>query len=68
MPTQTIYEKLGGRETIDKVVDAFYVKVLADPTVNEYFTNTDMEKQRRHQAAFISYAIGGAPFTDGEGA
>jgi len=35
-----------------------YNKVLADETVNGFFANTDMEKQRRHQAAFIGYAIG----------
>lgn len=56
--TQTLFEKLGGQETIDKVVDEFYKKVLADETVNHFFKNTDMEKQRRHQAAFIGYALG----------
>ncbi|RBW68365.1 group I truncated hemoglobin [Bacillus taeanensis] len=55
----TLYEKLGGKEAISKVVDHFYDKVLADETVNHFFENTDMEKQRRHQTQFISWAVGG---------
>ena len=55
----TFYEKYGGEETIAKVVDYFYDLVLADDTVNHFFNNTDMEKQRKHQTKFISYALGG---------
>lgn len=55
----TLYEKLGGEAAIAKVVDIFYEYVLADPTVNEFFKHTDMEKQRSHQAKFISFALGG---------
>lgn len=55
----TFYDKYGGEETIAKVVDYFYDLVLADDTVNHFFTNTDMEKQRKHQTKFISYALGG---------
>jgi hemoglobin len=45
-PTQSLYKKLGEEETISKVVDYFYDLVLADDTVNHFFENTDMEKQR----------------------
>lgn len=55
----TLYEKLGGEEAIAKVVDYFYDLVLQDDTVNYFFKNTDMEKQRRHQTKFISFALGG---------
>ncbi|MFE5324392.1 group 1 truncated hemoglobin [Paenibacillus sp. NPDC056579] len=55
----TLYEKFGGEETIGKVVDYFYDLVLADDTVNHFFEHTDMEKQRKHQTKFISYALGG---------
>ncbi|WP_026562644.1 group 1 truncated hemoglobin [Bacillus sp. J37] len=58
--TQTIYEKVGGEETVAKVVDYFYSElVLKDDTVNHFFKNTDMEKQRKHQTKFISFALGG---------
>ncbi|WP_071460205.1 group I truncated hemoglobin [Bacillus massilinigeriensis] len=56
---QTLYEKFGGQAAISKVVDIFYDKVLADPTVNHFFKHTDMEKQRKHQSLFISWVLGG---------
>lgn len=58
-PLETFYSKYGGEETISKVVDYFYDLVLADDTVNHFFADTDMEKQRKHQTKFISYALGG---------
>jgi hemoglobin len=57
---QSLYEKVGGEEAISKVVDYFYSElVLKDDTVNQFFTETDMEKQRAHQTKFISFALGG---------
>ncbi|WP_308634904.1 group I truncated hemoglobin [Paenibacillus silvisoli] len=55
----TLYEKFGGEQVIGKVVDYFYELVLADETVKHFFEHTDMEKQRKHQAKFISFALGG---------
>ena len=58
--TESLYEKVGGEEAISKVVDYFYNDlVLKDETVNHFFQNTDMEKQRQHQTKFISFALGG---------
>jgi hemoglobin len=45
-------------QAIGLVVDEFYNRVLADDTVNHFFVHTDMQKQRSHQKAFISYALG----------
>lgn len=60
MAEPTLYEKVGGSAAIEKVVDYFYEElVLQDPTVNQFFEDTDMEKQRSHQSKFISYALGG---------
>lgn len=59
METAVLYEKFGGEDTIRKVVDYFYELVLADETVNGFFKNTDMDKQRKHQTKFISFALGG---------
>lgn len=59
MTTGTLYDKLGGEDVIRKVVDTFYELVLKDETVNHFFANTDMEKQRLHQTKFISFALGG---------
>ncbi|ARU61877.1 group 1 truncated hemoglobin [Tumebacillus avium] len=57
--TQSLYEKLGGQEAISAVVDNFYDRMMKDDTVNHFFKTTDMDKQRRHQAQFISFALGG---------
>ncbi|HEY9848733.1 MAG TPA: group 1 truncated hemoglobin [Leptolyngbyaceae cyanobacterium] len=59
----TLYEKVGGQEAVKEIVDDFYQRVLADDTVNYFFAHTDMEKQRRHQTAFISYALGGPQYS-----
>ena len=55
----TLYDQLGGEAAITAVVDYFYELILADDTVNHFFYNTDMEKQRKHQAKFFSFALGG---------
>ena len=55
----TLYEKMGGESAIKEMVDDFYRDVLADEIVSHFFDHTDMEKQWRHQTAFISYALGG---------
>ena len=55
----SLYEQLGGKSAVREIVDDFYNRVLADDTVNHFFAHTDMEKQRSHQTAFISYALGG---------
>lgn len=56
---KTLYEQLGGENSLEAVVDAFYVKVLADPVVKDFFKNTDMKKQRQHQKNFMMMAFGG---------
>lgn len=57
---QTLYEKFGEEGAISKVVDYFYSElVLKDETVSHFFEHTDMEKQRKHQAKFLSFALGG---------
>jgi hemoglobin len=57
---QNLYEKVGGEEAVAKVVDYFYNElVLKDETVNHFFEDVDMEKQRSHQTKFISFALGG---------
>lgn len=56
---ESLYQKLGGKAAIDAVVDAFYVKVLADKRVKDFFADVSMDKQRRKQKDFLSAAFGG---------
>ncbi len=62
----TLYEHLGGEAAINAAVDLFYDKALADTRINYFFTDTDMERQRSHQKAFLTFAFGGAPGYDGK--
>lgn len=62
----TLFEKLGGRDAIEAAVDQFYERVLNDDRINHFFTNVDMQKQRQHQKAFLTYAFGGSPEYDGK--
>jgi hemoglobin len=57
--TQTLYEKIGGAETIEKLVVAFYQNVLSDPLLLPFFDHTSMDKLQQMQRAFFSIALGG---------
>ena len=39
-PETTLYDKLGGQQAIEQVVDDFHKLVLADDSVNHYFAHT----------------------------
>jgi hemoglobin len=56
---QTLFERIGGKAAVDLAVDKFYDKVLADTRIQHFFDNMDMDKQREHQRAFLTYAFGG---------
>ena len=57
----TLYDKLGGAAAVDLAVEKFYEKVLVDERVQHFFAQTDMEAQKKHQKAFMTYAFGGTP-------
>ncbi|MDY6900025.1 MAG: group 1 truncated hemoglobin [Cyanobacteriota bacterium] len=62
----TLYENLGGKDAVDIAVDKFYEHVLNDERIKHFFDNVDMEKQRGHQKAFLTYAFGGSSQYDGK--
>lgn len=57
--TQSIYERIGGKQALTAVVDEFYRRILADDSLSPLFAATDMAAQRRHQVAFLAFALGG---------
>jgi len=60
----SIYHRLGGQPAIDAAVELFYVKVLADKTVNLHFEGINMAKQKARQKQFLAAAFGGpVPYT-----
>lgn len=59
MQSQTLYDKYGGQDTVDALVDRFYQGVLSNDLVKHFFDKTDMVKQKKHQASFVAAALGG---------
>jgi hemoglobin len=55
----SLFAQLGGRDSVAAVVDEFYRRVLADDNLGAFFAGLDMERQRRHLATFIGFALGG---------
>jgi hemoglobin len=57
--TTSLYERLGGHDTIAVAVAVFYTRVLADPGLAPYFAGIDLVRLRSHQAAFLTVAMDG---------
>ncbi|MFO1417819.1 MAG: pyridoxamine 5'-phosphate oxidase family protein [Methylotetracoccus sp.] len=55
----SLYERVGGDRAMDKAVDVFYRKVLADDLVGSFFEDVDMDAQRLKQKSFLAMAFGG---------
>lgn len=55
----SLYDELGGDAAIDAAVNLFYTKVLADEHIKHFFDGVNMDKQRRMQKQFLTYAFGG---------
>lgn len=60
IPFKSLYEEIGGQDTIDKIVEAFYPKVYADEELIPLFQG-DMEEIKRKQRLFLSQFLGGPP-------
>ncbi len=60
----TIYERIGGHEALEAVVEDFYVRVLADDHLSGFFTGTNMNRLKGKQVEFFATALGGpGPYT-----
>jgi len=60
----TIYDRIGGHEAIEVVVEDFYVRVLADDQLSGFFTGTNMNRLKGKQVEFFAAALGGPePYT-----
>ena len=59
MTQPTLFERIGGEETITRLVDDFYDRVLADPDLEPFFRHASMDKLRTMQREFFNAALGG---------
>jgi len=58
--TDTLYDRLGGEETIRRLVAAFYPKVKADPLLGPLFPD-DLTEIMEKQYLFLTQFFGGPP-------
>ncbi|MDJ0668468.1 MAG: group 1 truncated hemoglobin [Desulfobacterales bacterium] len=56
---QTLFERVGGEQTISDLIHEFYNRVIADPELKPFFENASMGKLRRMQREFFSAALDG---------
>ena len=47
----TIYDRIGGHEAIEVVVEDFYVRVLADDQLSGFFTGTNMNRLKANRSS-----------------
>jgi hemoglobin len=60
----SIYDRIGGHEAIEVVVEDFYVRVLADDQLSGFFTGANMNRLKGKQVEFFAAALGGPePYT-----
>ena len=55
-----LYDKIGGSDTINELVQIFYDRVQADTRLGPFFPHTDMATLRAQQAMFITMLLGGS--------
>ncbi|MCV7260347.1 globin domain-containing protein [Mycobacterium shimoidei] len=55
----SIFDKIGGHEALEVVVEDFYARVLDDDELAGFFAGTNMDRLKGKQAAFLAAALGG---------
>ena len=57
----SLYERIGGRAALTRVVDDFYDRLAADPRVLHHFPDDRLPRLRAAQVEWLTGALGGAP-------
>ena len=57
--TEAIFDRIGGADAVAAVVEMFYERVLADPTLAHFFDGVNMDWLHERQRQFITEALGG---------
>ncbi len=65
MEKESLFVRIGGEAGVEKLVDAFYERVLADEKLAPFFEHVPMDRLRTMQKEFFSEALGGPLFYTG---
>ncbi len=63
---KTLYDRLGGKPTLEKVHRIFYDKAFAHPWLSKYFTDKPQEVLENQQTDFMSQLMGGPKIYGGK--
>ncbi|MGA8546541.1 MAG: group 1 truncated hemoglobin [Mycobacterium sp.] len=55
----TVYDRIGGRQALEVVVEDFYCRVLDDDHLSGFFAGTNMNRLKGKQVEFFAAALGG---------
>jgi hemoglobin len=55
----TIYDRIGGHQALEVVVEDFYCRVLDDAHLSGFFSGTNMKRLKGKQVEFFAAALGG---------
>ena len=56
---QTLYEKIGGKNSVELASIKLYYHISEDERINHFFKNIDFKKQSTKMTAFLTYIFGG---------
>jgi len=56
---RSLYDRIGGAPTIEKLIPDFYERVLADPELAPFFAGSNIEALGHMQRQFFTMALGG---------
>jgi hemoglobin len=65
MEKESLFHRVGGEIGIEKLIRAFYDRVLADEELGPFFAEAPMDHLRTMQKEFFSKALGGPAFYSG---
>jgi hemoglobin len=55
----SLFDRLGGAESVLAIVQDMYDRVLKDPELGHFFANSDLTRLRNMQFEFLASALGG---------
>jgi hemoglobin len=60
----SLYEKIGGHDALEVVVEDFYCRVLDDDHLSSFYAGADMKRVKAKQVEFLTSVLGGpGPYT-----
>ena len=59
VPTESLYDRIGGESAVDAALEIFYKKILEDPILQPFFQNSNIPNLVQKQKSFLTFAFGG---------